>query len=338
MGMTFELEKVLDLKKWEKVQESIAIATQVAIILIDYKGKPVTRHSRIQPFCQLARVHPELGKFCEKCDARAGLEAVRTGEPFIYRCHFDIVDMAIPILVDGNYTGAIMAGQIKLADQQHSLEQVLTLPNQELLNQFKQKYQHYYDTYPELPLNDLKKVANMLETLSEYIVSEAIKKDYLVQAYQHTLNIVDSTSNTQSSITTETLEYVKKEVSSTLLDNRLLKFSQGDKTQNKQLQPAIDYLYQNKNELVTLKKLAHLTNLSQSHLSRPLREELGESFRSAYVKLKISWAKELLETTSLSINEISDELGYIEPSYFVRLFKQKVGYTPLNYRKAQKKD
>lgn len=116
--MTVELKNILDLEKWEKLQESLALSTRLAIILVDYKGRPVTKHSQVQPFCQLVRHSPELSKLCEKCDARGGLEAVRTGQPFIYRCHFNIVDMAIPIIVDDQYVGAIMAGEVLLEDHQ----------------------------------------------------------------------------------------------------------------------------------------------------------------------------------------------------------------------------
>ena len=76
--MTVELKNILDLEKWEKLQESLALSTRLAIILVDYKGRPVTKHSQVQPFCQLVRHSPELSKLCEKCDARGGLEAVRT--------------------------------------------------------------------------------------------------------------------------------------------------------------------------------------------------------------------------------------------------------------------
>lgn len=79
--MTVELKNILDLEKWEKLQESLALSTRLAIILVDYKGRPVTKHSQVQPFCQLVRHSPELSKLCEKCDARGGLEAVRTGQP-----------------------------------------------------------------------------------------------------------------------------------------------------------------------------------------------------------------------------------------------------------------
>lgn len=51
--MTVELKNILDLEKWEKLQESLALSTRLAIILVDYKGRPVTKHSQVQPFCQL---------------------------------------------------------------------------------------------------------------------------------------------------------------------------------------------------------------------------------------------------------------------------------------------
>ena len=57
--MTVELKNILDLEKWEKLQESLALSTRLAIILVDYKGRPVTKHSQVQPFCQLVRHSPE---------------------------------------------------------------------------------------------------------------------------------------------------------------------------------------------------------------------------------------------------------------------------------------
>ena len=44
--MTVELKNILDLEKWEKLQESLALSTRLAIILVDYKGRPVTKQDR----------------------------------------------------------------------------------------------------------------------------------------------------------------------------------------------------------------------------------------------------------------------------------------------------
>lgn len=329
----FDIEQVLDLSKWEAVQESIALATHLAIILVDYRGKPITRHSQVKPFCQLVRNHPELSVYCEKCDSRGGLEAVRTGQPFIYRCHFDIVDMAIPIMIDNRYVGAIMAGEILLEDGQEELEQVLQLEDPLFLTTFKKDHRELLDQYPRFSKDDLRKSAEMLEKISEYIVSEAIKKDYLIKVYKQTLLL----SKREEPIAENPidLEFVQKDIQHSKLKNRLQETTGVYLAKNTLLQPAIDLVFENKERHIDLGTLATVTNVSPSYLSRLLKEEFGEPFSKIYGKLKVYWAKQLLETTNWSISEVSDALGYVEPSYFVRSFKKITGMTPLNYRKEK---
>lgn len=111
---SFDLDEILDLPRWQKLQDKLACMTNMAIITVDYKGTPITQHSMCCPFCQSVRANPQLFKYCQICDSRGGLEAVRSQKPYIYLCHFNIIDIAIPITVDDKYLGAIMAGQIRL--------------------------------------------------------------------------------------------------------------------------------------------------------------------------------------------------------------------------------
>lgn len=103
---------------------------------------------------------------------------------------------------------------------------------------------------------------------------------------------------------------------------------------NQILQPAIDLVFENKEQHVDLNTLAAITNISPSYLSRLLKEEFGEPFSKIYGKLKVHWAQQLLETTDWSITEISDALGFVEPSYFVRTFK-KFGNDPTDLSKGE---
>lgn len=50
--VNFNLDKILDLKKWQELQDSLADVTELAIITIDYKGRPISAHSKCTPFCQ----------------------------------------------------------------------------------------------------------------------------------------------------------------------------------------------------------------------------------------------------------------------------------------------
>ena len=57
----------------------------------------------------------------QKCDSRGGLEAARNKKPYTYVCHMGVVDVAIPIIYQNLYVGAVMCGQILLpeADKAH---------------------------------------------------------------------------------------------------------------------------------------------------------------------------------------------------------------------------
>jgi len=71
------LLKIINVEKWQYLQDSLATVTGMAIITVDYKGVPITRHSSRQMFCSLVREDPELTRHCQKCDSRGGLEATR---------------------------------------------------------------------------------------------------------------------------------------------------------------------------------------------------------------------------------------------------------------------
>jgi two-component system response regulator YesN len=52
--------------------------------------------------------------------------------------------------------------------------------------------------------------------------------------------------------------------------------------------------------------------------------------------LRIAQARRLLESRpSLEIKQIGEGVGYPDPGYFSRVFKQAVGVSPLEYRERQ---
>jgi AraC family transcriptional regulator, transcriptional activator of pobA len=73
-------------------------------------------------------------------------------------------------------------------------------------------------------------------------------------------------------------------------------------------------------------------HLSANYFGDLIKKETGKSAQE-YIHLKlIDVAKEKVFDTTKSISEIAYELGFQYPQYFTRLFKQKTGYTPNEYR------
>jgi len=85
--------------------------------------------------------------------------------------------------------------------------------------------------------------------------------------------------------------------------------------------------------LPTVTEMADKLNVSPHYLSDMLRSLTGLNAQQHIHNQLIEKAKEILMTTSLSINETAFKLGFEYPQYFNRLFKSKTGVTPAAFRK-----
>lgn len=331
------LNRILNLDKWQELQDAIALATKLAIITVDFRGVPVTRHSFPHRFCQEIRKDPQLSTFCQKCDARGGLEAVRQNAPYIYYCHYHIIDIAIPITIDNKYLGAIMIGQVKLNPKETNtnLEQILTISGP-LYQKKLELLKDSYESLPVLTFSEIKIVAEMVFHLSNYIVEEALNKNLTLEMYQQALR--NEIPSVPSGYTTQSIEDTKNAITSTLLDSRLKSSSvNAFSCNNPVLKPIFSYIHEHKSETVSLKKAAELCHISPSHFSRIFTKETGEHYSNFISHLKITWSKQLLIETDLTITQISEELGFNETGYFIKTFKKYENVTPAIYRKYSNK-
>lgn len=73
-------------------------------------------------------------------------------------------------------------------------------------------------------------------------------------------------------------------------------------------------------------------NLSSNYFGDLIKKETGKSAQDYIQSKVINVAKERIHDESKSISEISYELGFSYPQHFTRLFKQKVGVSPKEYR------
>ena len=101
---------------------------------------------------------------------------------------------------------------------------------------------------------------------------------------------------------------------------------------DERLLKVIDYVKENVGKVIETETLANMVCLTKSHLERLFREKLGTSPLQYILRTKIQCAQRLLMTTNYSINVIAHEVGFDDPSYFIRVFRQKIGFTPQDYR------
>jgi len=330
-----DLKVLLDVKEWQKLQDSLALATGYAIITVDYKGIPITTPSSYRSFCTYLRSLPELEQLCHKCDSRGGLEAARINKPYTYLCHFGIVDIAIPILVNDKYIGALMAGQVRLPPDRaiSNLEKLLISESKSVLNnpEIKQKYE-------EIPIASFERinvVADFLYDLCQYVVKEAVNKNIFIDMCEHidTHDFPDNTGLQHESVR-ESINQAKKAMNEAFISSLVKSpYESPTQLQNQTLRPAFEYIHEHKNEYVTLKKMAKLCHISESHFSRSFLKEVGDGFSNYLARLKVDWSKILLEQTDLSITQISEDLGFGSSGYYTKVFKKLEKISPTAYRK-----
>lgn len=81
---------------------------------------------------------------------------------------------------------------------------------------------------------------------------------------------------------------------------------------------------------------ASLLNITPTHLNRVCRSILNVSASDLIHERTITEAKRLIIYTSMTISEISYELGYNEPAHFSKFFHIKTNQTPSDFRKNLK--
>ncbi len=323
----FDLSTLLDVPLWETVQDQIARLTGTAIITIDFKGNPITKHSCRTEFCSVIRENPIFRKRCYRCDALAGLEAVRLERPYIYLCHCGIVDVAVPVLVGDRYLGAVMFGQVRLPnnDTDSKVERLVNEISsfQAESEAVRQSLMEMYNRLPEMEYARIVQIAELLSSLVNYIVDRAVKNMDDAQTYHWLLRMSGNASDSDEGSIQE-IRAPEIDVPAPAAGSSVAKSSA--------VYPAIAYIDSHPGKTVTMKEMADLCHLSPSYFSRLFHRDVGEGFTSYVNRRRIELSKKELRTTGKSISQISSELGYLNTSHFINLFKRFEGVTPLVYR------
>ncbi len=79
---------------------------------------------------------------------------------------------------------------------------------------------------------------------------------------------------------------------------------------------------------------AEKLNISVAHLNDVVKRVTGHSVSQLIQKELLNEAQRLLYYSEMTVKEISYQLGYQDPKYFIRLFTKKAGRSPGDYRKT----
>lgn len=84
---------------------------------------------------------------------------------------------------------------------------------------------------------------------------------------------------------------------------------------------------------LTRNSIARYMHMNPDYLSSVFHAKFHQTLSSYITDIRIDRAKELLMHTSLSLGEISEQVGFSSSSYFHKQFKKATGKTPQQFRK-----
>lgn len=279
-----------------KIAQDFAQATSLAVVVVNIHGDEISELFNFTPFCQMMRQRPRLSTRCRMSDRCGGLEASKSDQPCIYRCHAGLTDFSIPLVIAGHLVGFVLCGQVRLRNDDVDLVDILNVDDcwqadPELLNEFRK--------VPEMDYSRVMASADLLKL----IVENCLKKQ---------LNFVVIKENKSQS------DSLRQTRAPGPHDNKMKK--------------ALRYIDAHLSDDLRLEDVASHVYLSPYYFSKLFKKYHGIGFNAWVNQQRMASARELLCHSDWSIASIARNLGFSQTSYFCKVFRQTYQVTPQVYR------
>ncbi len=103
--------------------------------------------------------------------------------------------------------------------------------------------------------------------------------------------------------------------------------------ENRPIRMAKQYIGEHYAEPLTLEQVSAVAGLSPAYLSTVFKKDTGMTFLEYLSKVRMDMAKQLLKTTSCTVADICEKVGYSDVRYFTKSFTKYAGLKPNEYRK-----
>lgn len=164
------------------------------------------------------------------------------------------------------------------------------------------------------------------------------ERAYLAKQYAHLEHLVEGMANSQSETSRSLLDFqvrlLRQEAMLTVVNSRIKQISW---TASLHSREAIVYrfilaLHSNYHSHRSVAYYADRANLSKSHFSAIVKQTTGQSPSAWIATITTTYAKFMLENSSMSIKQIAEKLNFPEQFTFRKYFKQNAGVSPKAYR------
>ena len=270
----------------------------------------LTKKRRVHgcPYCMTVKKSPAALAECIR-EEHAMLQEIPENMPFrIRRCHAGIVQLILPLRLDGELIGGIFWGMRFLKDKR---------PTQKFLRAFARRYglncaeltQCALWT-PETTLKNLRDSRILLFLLRDHILS-CCRNEMLERNLSRSFAALpDSADPGGGQIPVPRI--VRNSLSS-------------------EIRNALELIGKKYKDGVSREEIAEQVGLSPSHFSRRFKHETGISFRSYLQECRICAAAYMIKHSKLSVENIAGKLGFSSSAAFNRSFHALTGFSPRRF-------
>jgi len=220
--------------------------------------------------------------------------------------------------VDDPKNTAVLSSTFTIADENHISNLIIT-------NQILKAKKLIYKTYTQL------------ENSSEYEINEFLSKIFMMMfKIMEAKNIVyDFEKKGSLNITKTLLTRPKQEIISAIDTYLNMLDKKSSHSEKLDLDEIVTYIKENMTKDISLNTISDRFGTSPKYLSKFIKDKLGIKYTEFLADLRIKRAQELLCDSTLSITDIFPMVGFTNRVSFTRVFKEKTGFTPTEYRKYQ---
>jgi len=237
MAENFRLKNLIHPDILREMQESFAHSTGMGAVFTDELGHHIDEGSNFTPFCKKIRATKEGMESCHMSNYCASLTAVKNRRPYIYHCHAGLVDIEIPIIVDGQVVGSVMAGQIRCYPEEFPDMKRMPAPRDWCSDP---EFKELYEQTEIMPRRRIEAAAKSLFFMANYIIEKSVSEllqKRLNEQQAELIKALQKQSGMEKALKMAELEALQKQINPHFMFNilnsisRLVSLEEMDKAQ-----------------------------------------------------------------------------------------------------------
>jgi len=295
--------RILDLINKEKLDGILRVfteVTEVASIIADVEGQPITKPHNFTAFCyKYCRPSSEGRRKCHESDRYGGRESASLKGPFIYNClNAGLIDCAVPVIVEGYHLATFFCGQVleEPIEGKVAVQRARSIGTRDIDGYLKE-----LEKVPLMSRERLLTIVNLMEVITQTVSELALQKYLSYKHSQRYLNrLINSVSDciistdadgTISMINEAATKIFGYEMEEVIGQSILMLYSDAasKKTYQKKLESGLNYNW--RAELTAIKADGHIFPVQVS-LSR-INDENGKNIGNVGVIRDISEEKKV---------------------------------------------